>query len=267
MKIKAYLYFPDTKVAFQNLNNDENCYTAIIDELLAIKAKLRTDKDFELCYDQANVRTFIDVADGLVDGVYFSKISKQLRGIIGTKSTDVNLPNLRDPQFVYANWSISGMSVISSPLVVAEAAEAAMQDTANEKTICICLGDSIKAEREELHVIKDAVHKDSFPALLNVTATNSDIGFVKWITTLPAGKFSLKDKNNYTPLEKYWKKERIYKHNTTGQYWYFDFYHRENKIHYEVFDSTGNNHLGEADVDGNLQANTASTTKKINNIL
>lgn len=55
---------------------------------------------------------------------------------------------------------------------------------------------------------------------------------------VPTGKI-------YTP-----SKQQIYKEINTGYYWYLDYQHKENKKHFEVFDSTGKLHLGEADMNG-----------------
>lgn len=267
MKIKAYLYFPDTDVAFQNLHNNPDSYTEIVKELYAVKFKLKQNTAYEIYYDSANVSNFLDVAKGFVTDPYLTGIKNQLLIIIGKTGRNVNLPNFRNHQFTYANWTLTNMSVFSSPFVIAESAEDSLKDSATERTICICLGNSVSVEREEMHIIKDVIHLTAFPNLINVTATNSDIGFVKWMTTLPVGKFLLKGNLDYEPLEKFWKKERIYRHIPTGYLWYFDFNHKDNKIHYEVFDSTGNAHLGEVDENGSMEVGTESNTKKISNIL
>ncbi|MBD2774813.1 hypothetical protein ICL16_22765 [Iningainema sp. BLCCT55] len=44
----------------------------------------------------------------------------------------------------------------------------------------------------------------------------------------------------------------IYCELATGRYWYVDNLHFGEAAHLEVFDKTGNNHLGEADLDGTI---------------
>ena len=266
MKIKAYIYFPETDVAFQNLHDNLDFYNRLIEELYLVKGKLKSFDDYELCFDQTNISAFINVANGYITDKYLASVKKRLQEIIGNKSKNVHLPKLRNPQIIYANWTID-LNVSVTPFVIAEAAEDTLKDSINEKTICVCLGNSVNVKREELHIIRDAVQISEFPSFVNVSATNDNIGFVRWTTTIPEGKFVLKGNANYEPLEKFWKKERIYKHKATGNYWYFDFNHKDNNIHYEVFDDTGNNHLGEADVNGNINPNTSSSQKKISNIL
>lgn len=266
MKIKAYLYFPDSEVAFQNLSANPDSYNKIIRELKLIKKELKNNSDYELNYDQTNISEFLEIANGLVKEEYLGSIKKQLHTIIGYKNNNVTLPKLRNNQAVYANWSID-FNVIVTPSVIAEAAEASKKDSKSEKTICICLGDSLNVIREELHVIKDAIYINKLPDLIHVVATNNNSGFVKWITTLPEGKFRLKGNNDFQPLDRFRFSERIYKHKASGNLWYFDWYHRKNKIHYEVFDSTGNKHLGEFDSDGNLIEGTADPSKTIGEII
>ncbi len=268
MKIKAYLYFPATDLAFKNLSTNSNSYTDIVKELYSIKHNLKKKSEYEIFYDSDNVRCFLEVAKGYVPDPYLTGITNQIQTIIGTKSTNVCNPRIRNSQFIYANWTINVTAVIS-PFVVSESAEDTLKDSDSEKTICICLGQSIAVEREELHIIKDITHVNSFPELINVSSTNSDAGFIKWMVTLPAGKFSLKNNKDFEPLNKFWPrtKERIYKHIQTGNYWYFDFFHKNNKIHYEVFDPTGDIYLGEADENGKIKPDTNIGNKKIGSII
>lgn len=55
----------------------------------------------------------------------------------------------------------------------------------------------------------------------------------------------------------------IYKEKATDKYWYVDNLHFGQKAHLEVFDNTGKRHLGEADLDGNIDNNKSDKTKKI----
>lgn len=48
----------------------------------------------------------------------------------------------------------------------------------------------------------------------------------------------------------YPSKQPIYREKSTGYYWYYDYMHKDNKKHFEVFDSTGKTHIGEADMNG-----------------
>ena len=266
MKIKTFLYLPETDAAIEMLHGDPDSYNDIINQLYAIKYKLKKHKDYYICYDSANVNNFLNVADGLIAAPYLAGIRGQLQHILKYIGQDVNLPTMRNHQHVYANWIID-VSVDHSPFVIAESAESRLQDNTAETTICLCLGNSVNTEREELHVIKDSINETTLPVLIAVRAVNSDIGFVRWMTTLTSGNFRLSGNNDFEPLDKFWKKERIYRHKVTGHHWYFDFFHKDNKIHYEVFDNTGSTYLGEADLNGNLIAGTNVGNKKISHII
>jgi len=52
----------------------------------------------------------------------------------------------------------------------------------------------------------------------------------------------------------------IYQEIETSYYWYADYFHRANKFHFEVFNAQ-KDHLGEADLEGNLIPNTADSGK------
>ena len=86
------------------------------------------------------------------------------------------------------------------------------------------------------------------------------------MSALLDGHFSLIGNRDYRPTTMKWGKQRIYQRIEDGNYWYFDFYHRENKIHYEVFDVAGS-HLGEANAEGALVDGKADAKKSISKIL
>jgi hypothetical protein len=55
----------------------------------------------------------------------------------------------------------------------------------------------------------------------------------------------------------------IYYELTTGRYWYVDNLHNGTASHLEVFDKTGKNHLGEADLNGNINYSERDFKKNI----
>lgn len=62
-------------------------------------------------------------------------------------------------------------------------------------------------------------------------------------------------------------KQKIYREKATGYYWYFDYQHKDNKKHFEVFDSTGKRHLGEADMNGIINKRSAKRGRTIEQYL
>jgi hypothetical protein len=55
----------------------------------------------------------------------------------------------------------------------------------------------------------------------------------------------------------------IYLESNTERYWYVDNLHYGQASHLEVFDKTGKNHLGEADLDGNINYSKSDSDKTI----
>lgn len=264
MKIKTFLYFPDSEAAFDALSKDAEMYNGIVKELYAIKHKLKNE-DYELYYDSGNISSFLQAADGFIDAPYLAGIGNQLQSIVSNKSKNINTPYLRKVNHVYGNWS-NDLNVICSPFVFSEAAEAELDTDVEKKVICICLGNAI-SQTDILHVIRDYNKGASDPVIISLTLANSDVGFIRWISTLSDGHFRLKNNNDFEPLDKFWKKERIYRHKETGTYWYFDFFHKANKAHYEVFNDTGSTHLGEADLEGKIKPGTSDNNKAISDLL
>lgn len=78
--------------------------------------------------------------------------------------------------------------------------------------------------------------------------------------------FSLEDKNRFQKTNFKHEKQAIYLEKSTGYYWYNDFFHKDNKAHFEVFDSNGN-HLGEASMQGVLDTSQKDKTKTIRNVI
>lgn len=79
--------------------------------------------------------------------------------------------------------------------------------------------------------------------------------------------FTLKDSKRFVSTGKHKNGAVVYKEMQTGYYWYKDTFHTSESEHYEVFDSTGKRHLGEAGIDGILDASKADRTKRINDLL
>ena len=88
------------------------------------------------------------------------------------------------------------------------------------------------------------------------------------ISSLPIEEppFSLNDENQFEKTNFHYGKEAIYKEIKTGYYWYNGYFHRNNKAHFEVFDSQGC-HIGEASMKGELDRKKASSNKCIKNLI
>jgi hypothetical protein len=70
----------------------------------------------------------------------------------------------------------------------------------------------------------------------------------------------LKDSTRFQKTSRSWDGQSIYYEIPTKRYWYLDNFH---KNHFEVFDSTGKNHLGIADLEGNIDETKKDPSRSI----
>jgi len=70
----------------------------------------------------------------------------------------------------------------------------------------------------------------------------------------------LKDTTRFQKTSRSWDGPSIYYEIPTKRYWYLDNFH---KNHFEVFDSTGKNHLGIADLEGNIDETKKDISRSI----
>lgn len=73
----------------------------------------------------------------------------------------------------------------------------------------------------------------------------------------------LRHTNRFEPTQKLYDSRRIYKEKETGYFWYVDNLHYGQSAHLEVFDNTGNNHIGESDLEGNIDKAKSDNNKSI----
>jgi hypothetical protein len=260
MKIKAYFLFPDTDDDFVRIGENAQAYTNLIGEVAVIKKQLKDHNDFELCYDSENVNTFLNKAETLIGGSYLSECRSQLQIIFGNNTRNVSTTALRKNDCVYVHWNISSVYE-NAKAIIAEASEA-KHNEGTDNTVVINIAEAYINNREEIHVVKDALHLNDLPILVSIPTVNNEIEFSQWVTTLGTPDFSLTDKTRFERTNQKHVKQRIYKEITTGNYWYYDFFHDTNKKHFEVFNGQGV-HLGEANTNGTLDETKADNQKRI----
>lgn len=260
MKIKAYFLFPDTDDDFVRIGENAQAYTNLIGEVAVIKKQLKDHNDFELCYDSENVNTFLTKAETLIGGSYLSECRSQLQIIFGNNTRNVSTTALRKNDCVYVHWNISSVYE-NAKAIIAEATEA-KHNEGTDNTVVINIAEAYINNREEIHVVKDALHLNDLPILVSIPTVNNEIEFSQWVTTLGTPDFSLTDKTRFERTNQKHVKQRIYKEITTGNYWYYDFFHDTNKKHFEVFNGQGV-HLGEANTNGTLDETKADNQKRI----
>lgn len=123
----------------------------------------------------------------------------------------------------------------------------------------ICIDRSVPP-KNRLVLFRDAVHKEDHPkGFIQVPCFNELGKLIDYLKSQGFFKFSLEDSTKFTKTAYVIQGAPVYQENSTKYYWYLDNFH---KTHYEVFDSNGKNHLGEADLDGNLDKSKKDKSKK-----
>lgn len=135
---------------------------------------------------------------------------------------------------------------------------AAWQEEYPDSFICI---DHVAPFKNRLVLFRDAVHRDDHPkGFMQVPCFNGWEGLLAYLESQGFFRFSLEDSRRFTRTNTVVQGAPVYRENSTGYYWYRDNFH---KTHYEVFDASGNHHLGEADLDGNLDKKKKDRNKRI----
>lgn len=264
MKIKAYLLFPETDNDFVRIGDNPQSYKNLIEEVALIKKQLKNHKDFELFYDSANINSFIEKAELLIDEKYLANCRTQLQTLIGSYCRNVNTSYLRKTDCYYFNWNINCL-VDNSNNILKELSEAKLLQ-GQDKIVLINISNAYKTDRDFVYVIKDATHYNELPTLITIPITNNEFEFSEWHSSLLTPNFSLKDKTRFEVTAYKWNKQKIYREKNNGKYWYYDFFHNKNMNHYEVFSQAGV-HLGEADMEGEIDTNKADSMKRIDHII
>ena len=264
MKIKTFFLFPDTDDDFIRLGENHQVYADLIKEIAIIKHQLKTHGDFELCYDSQNIAVFLSKAETLVGGIYLSKYRSQLQLLFGNNTRNVSTTTMRKNDCYYVHWKINSVYE-NAKAIIAEATEA-KQNEGTDKTVVVNIAETYVNNREEIHVVKDALHINDLPILVSIPTVNNEIEFSQWITTLSTPHFSLTNKEEFQITAFKWRKQKKYRQASTNNYWYYDYFHDTNKKHFEVFNAHGI-HLGEASIDGILDATKADNQKRIDYLI
>lgn len=131
----------------------------------------------------------------------------------------------------------------------------------NEQTE-FCVVTSREVAHNCLIMFKDAPHKEELPDIfIKIKCFNKYPQIFEYCRKNDAFKFSLDNNSNFIKASGIDSVQgaTVYKDIKTNNFWYLDMLH---KNHYEVFDPTGKKHLGEADMEGNVDKNKKDRNKK-----
>lgn len=262
MEASLFILLPVGDAIF-GIPQTKEAIAEIFAPLMRVKEFARAqDISLRIFFDQENIVCFkTDVGVIVDDGTYLDKPTAILRSFVGSHSTDVKKEQLLDGECSYIRWdTVSCTADADAPLVVKSAFE-------SPGSPCVLsLSPKFPTDYYKVTLIKDRAFCEDLPNLKDIPLFFSANDCVEWLSSLLDGHFSLIGNKAFVPTSFRWNNQRIFKKMTDGSYWFFDFYHRENKFHYEVFNHAGD-HLGVASKDGQLVAGTVDNTKSIRHIL
>ena len=235
----------------------------IVTPLIAVKQFARNHQiRLKIFYDSDNVQRFKhDLGNIVNDGAYMDSPMNKIYAFVGTDSVDVKNGTTIDASNCYIRWDTLTCSLDpDTPIVIKSAFEAPC------KPCIFSLGEKVPTDYYQVSIIKDRAYAERMPELKSIPLFYDAEECIEWLSSLLDGHFSLSGNMDFVPTTYRWEKQRIFKNKKDGRYWYFDFFHKENKIHYEVFGEDGK-HLGEAGQEGTLIPGTAKAGRSISKII
>ena len=189
------------------------------------------------------------------------EFANQLRLLFGKKARNIDSRWRACLNKSYAIWNRKTQGVISNvPSLLKYLVD---MFTDNREVGVFCFGDTIQNEDEKIHIISDAVDEvspimQSYPFFVECDDATA------WVYSFVEVSYLVWDCTRFKRTKYIYKREgskaRIYKSKEDSSYWYLDFFHKNNRFHYEVFSEAGD-HLGEADKDGKIDVSKADKKK------
>ncbi|WP_285828045.1 hypothetical protein [Bacteroides acidifaciens] len=264
-QLNIFLRFPETPDEIIDLGEDIEQYRNISRSIQTVKEQL-SNIDYCLLYDSENIQAFKRQAQILSEGYLLNKVINQIRSLISPKkSQDIHTTRLYRADHQYHIWNIHTCQIDSASDIIKSSAEKIHN---NEICTVFLLTKQNSFNRNVIPVVIDASHAPH-PELSIVPVSETVQDCVDWIRQIKQNcGFSLHNAWQFLPTNMVYpaSKQKIYKNLNDGSYWYYDYFHRENQEHYEVFDTHGN-HIGEADMTGKIDRQKCDKTKKISHLL
>lgn len=270
--VSIFVLFPESDDDFVSIGDDSSVYKEIIQKFAELKEIVSKRTSYKLFYSSTNIDNFCRKSEQICGGIYLDNPTLKMRHIVGNNSCNTDNRTIYKTDFVYYRWCLSkpngGMGIFENSVLIKSAAQMNVESEEDVKIAIISFNIN-EWHRDVLPIIIDAKHIRKFPIMSNIPFFYPYSSFIEWYLDLFNNrKFSLFDvtrfertKYIYTPT-----KRRIYKNIETGDYWYYDFFHKDNKEHFEVFDATGC-HKGESDMNGNFDKTKKDNKKSIADII
>ena len=259
--LNIFLLFPQTDDTILEIIQDGISYKKFVKEISDIFSTLHKDNSIKLFYDSNNIRTFIDTCKQFEKETYLNNAESQIRSFISLKSANIQDNPTKDNSCMYILWNTDLLPSVecNPPEIITEIAEKILSYP-NEKFLLLNISESLKADRRNvLFVCKDAKHtfEPKF-ALFPYVTDKSDLEL--WLATNHITIFSLLDKSRFTRTNRTEQGQRVFQEKNTNYFWYLDNFH---KNHFEVFDNTGKQHVGEANLQGQLDTSKRDGKKTL----
>ncbi|MFN0175680.1 MAG: hypothetical protein ACKVU0_13600 [Saprospiraceae bacterium] len=255
MKTTAYIQLPGSHPDEQAL---QNTLANLLENLRGL-----SERKAEVFYDGTSVRALLNDAEEFEDYLESSDTHLSVQEMLLNRSEKWQDKRCQMPDCRYILWDWHSGCQEMTGQTLAEMAERKLLE--HDAALLFFNMTGFGASRPFLPVIKDALHKAYLPVLTQIDQVFDLADLDYWLAKNqhPAA-FDLRNSERFERTNYVWgaSKERIYRELRTGHHWYFDRFHQDNKVHYEVFDQDGKKHLGEADANGNLIPNTAGKDKK-----
>jgi len=267
-EVLIFFVFPDCDEDFILLGDDISVYTNIPNQFMEIKRIFPARNNYKIFYSHINIQAFCRKADEICGGKYLNKLKSSMQQLIGRNSCNIDTSIQYKKDHCYYRWNIDNLTDIefeNSALIKT----AAHKNYEEAKSSVIISFKESEWNRDILPVIIDAKHVTDLPIISNIPYFYPYHSFIEWYKELSDNRdFSLLDvtkfeRTNYVYAP---SKSRIYKSLSSGDFWYYDYSHKDNKEHFEVFDSIGR-HKGESNINGKLDVTKKDDKKSITRIL
>lgn len=268
MRVLFFLYFPVS----DELGVDELPYLNNIPSILGKVRKYCRDNNIEPCfvYDDNNIYSFLGVV-GAFSEVLPANTVEDLKNVahkfLGRNSINIaNATRLKKGNFSIRFEKSSLENDLNPPLVL-------QNIPGNESHRClISFIPGHPTSYGYVYIISGDRAKPDIPQIDRVPLYSSIEDIVEWIVSRKQNTTSISESPDFELTRYRWGNQHIYFHHKDKTYWYYDFFHRDNRdgSHYEVFDHTGENWLGEADTilsNPQLPPKAKPSEKKISHIL
>ena len=167
--------------------------------------------------------------------------------------------NKVDPALRCFNWDINTMQIEPVYDGLNHLVSLVEQSNADLNFVCI---DNIQNINHRYTLFLDAKTRNDYPKSFVIVPCFQTIEeLMSYAQSKQLFQFTLDDTTKFKKCSgmSIQKGACVYQERETGRYWYLDTFHKD---HYEVYDSNGKRHLGEADLNGNFNPSKSDSSKQ-----